>query len=231
MQKLNKKISLSVILSIFVISMLAMNISSVNAAVLDQNVAKNDYKGTIAGNESNQFTFRNRFRFQVRTNQSTELDMDVDVDAVGDRDFALELNTSNAGENMKLTIQVKAENDDLGLTKGKQIKNQNQYKYQYKEQFMVNLSLDQECELQAKLKLKTQDKNASWAYYDEEAEEFVLVESEYIDGEVVATTEHFSIWTVITPESDSLGLPGYSMIGGFIGIGIVGSIIVYKKRN
>ncbi len=230
MHKKNNKKTLSLFLGLFIISMITINTVPIKGMGLIEDIADDFIDHAIAVNETSEFTFKNQFKFQIRTNESINLNMDVDVDAVGQREFALELNTSNAGEDMELLIQVKAENSDIGLKDGEQVKNQNQNQYQYKEKFMVNLSLDKDCEINAQLKLKTQDRNATWAYYNNITEEFVLVESIYIDGEIVATTNHFSIWTVLTPEDEANGLPGYTMIGGFIGIAIVGTIIVVNKK-
>lgn len=194
------------------------------------NVAQNTYQGSLAGNESSQFMFRNRFQFQIRTNQSVDLNMDVDVDGVGDREFALELNTSEA---VHLEVQIRASDDELGLEEGKlvqhQNKNQFQNQYQYQEQFRVNLTIQEDCEVQARLSINTEDENAKWAYYDENAKEFVIVESTYENGVLSAETDHFSTWTVLTIEDDSI--PAYTALGGVLGLGVLGFVFNTKRKQ
>ena len=230
MKKLNK--TLSMVLTATILFSVMMSLSSVAAQGENPqvNVAANQYKGSLAGNESNQFMFHNRFQFQIRTNQSVDLDMDVDVDGVGAREFALELNTSEA---VHLEVQIRASDDELGLEEGKlvqhQNKNQFQNQYQYQEQFRVNLTIQEECEVQARLSINTDDENAKWAYYDENAKEFVIVESTYENGVLSAETDHFSTWTVLTIEDDSI--PAYTALGGILGLGVLGLVFITKRKQ
>ena len=187
-------------------------------------VTQNQYQGTIAGNETNEFSFKNRFQFQIRTNQSMDLDVDVDVDEVGDREFGLELDCSEEG--LALEVQIRATNDDLGLTDGAQIQNT----YQYQERFMVNLTLDGDCgDLQARLRINiTDDGEHTWAYLDEDTDEFVPVESTVVDGELIVETTHFSMWTVLTVEESTI--PGYTALGGILGLGVLGLVFIQKRK-
>jgi len=223
MKNTNKVVLMSLIGFLLMGSYLTLATAQEPQPPVETSVAQNQYQGTIAGNETNQFMFRNRFQFQLRVNQSVNLDMDVDVDGVGDREFQLEVNTR---ENAELTIRINASDESIGLEEGKQVQARNQNRYQYREQFQVKLECDEPVE--AKLSLKTGDSEAQWAYYDENKAEWVTVESSYQDGVLTAETDHFSVWTVLTPEDS---IPSYALIG-FVTIGsIVGLLFIIKKKK
>ena len=106
-----------------------LTLATAQSPPVDTPINENQYEGTIAGNETSQFTFRNRFQFRISTNASLNLDMDVDVDSVGDREFELEIQTQEQAE---LTIRINGSDDSLGLVNGTQIqvRNGSQYKNQ-----------------------------------------------------------------------------------------------------
>lgn len=228
---INMKKNLSMIMTATVLFSIMLSLSSV-AAMGEQpeppipvDVTQNQFQGTIAGNETSEFTFRNRFKFQIRTNQSMDLEADVDVDEVGDREFGLELNCSEAG--LALEVQIRATNDDLGLSNGSKVQNT----YRFQERFVVNLTLDGDCgDLQARLRINiTDDGEHTWAYLDEETDEFVPVESTYENGELIADTTHFSTWTVLTVDEES-SIPGYTALGGVLGLGVLGLVFIQKRK-
>jgi len=226
MKNTNKVVLLSILGILLIGSYSFMTLASAQEPVNTQ-VNQNRYQGSIAGNETHQFTFRNRFQFQLRTNATVDLDMDVDVDGVGDRNFQLELNTQ---ENVQLQIRINASDENLGLTDGNRIQAKNQNRYQYQAQFRVNLTCNGS--VNANLSINTNDPNAEWAYFDEENEEWITVESTYQDGVLTAETNHFSVWTVLTPEEDATSsIPGYTLIGlGLIG-SIIALLIITKKKK
>ena len=221
MKNTNKVVLLSIIGFLLMGSYLTL--ATAQEPPVETAVSQNQYQGEIKGNETNRFTFRNRFQFQLRVNQSVNLDMDVDVDGVGDRDFQLEVNTQ---VNANLTIRINASDENLGLEEGKQVQARNQNRYQYREQFRVNLTCDEPVE--AKLSLKTGDPEAQWAYYDEDTEEWVTNPSSYQDGVLTTETNHFSVWTVLTPEDS---IPSYTLIGFVIVGSIVGLLLIIKKKK
>ncbi len=201
-----------------------MTLATAQEPPVETPVNTNQYQGSIAGNETNQFTFRHRFQFQLRTNATVELDMDVEVDQVGDREFQLEVNTQ---EHAELTIRINGSDESMGLEEGNQLQARNQNRYRYQEQFRLNISCDQPVE--AKLSINTTDSGAKWAYYDEDKEDWVTVESSYQDGVLTAETNHFSVWTVLTLDESSI--PAYTLIG-FVTIGsIMGLLIITKKKK
>ncbi|QEE17105.1 hypothetical protein DSAG12_02937 [Promethearchaeum syntrophicum] len=220
-----KNINKVVLLSIVGFLLLGSYMTVANAQTPPvETVDGNQYQGTIEGNETNQYRFRNQFQFQLRVNQSVDLDMEVDVDGVGDREFQLEVNTRT---NAELTIRINASDESLGLEEGKKLQARNQNRYQYREQFRVNLTCDEPVE--AKLSLKTGDPEAQWAYFDEETEEWVTNPSSYQNGVLTTETDHFSVWTVLTVEEDAIS--SYGLIG-IVSIGsIVGLLFIIKKKK
>ncbi len=193
---------------------------------VDTPVNQNKYQGSIAGNETSQFTFRNRFQFRIRTNASLNLDMDVDVDAVGSRDFELEIQTQ---ENSELTIRINDSDEALGLVNGSKIQARNQNRYQYQERFRLNISCNGS--VQANLSVNTKDPQAKWAYYDEADAQWVTVPSTYQNGVLTAETNHFSVWTILTPEEETTSIPGYTLIGLATIGSIIGLLFIIKKKK
>ena len=224
MKNTNKVVLLSIIGFLLMGSYLTL--ATAQETPKETEVNKNQYQGTITGNETNKFTFRNRFQFQLRVNQTVDLNMEVDVDGVGDREFQLEVNTR---ENAELTIRINASDESIGLEEGKQVKARNQNRYQYREQFQVNLSCDEPVE--AKLSLKTGDSEAQWAYYDENKAEWVTVPSTYENGVLTTETDHFSTWTVLTPEEEATSIPGYTLIALATIGSIMGLLFIIKKKK
>ncbi|MHA1618075.1 MAG: hypothetical protein ACTSVZ_02265, partial [Promethearchaeota archaeon] len=196
------------VFSFMILSFLALGMIMTTPSVValegDLAVMENQYQGTIAGNETNQFHFRNQVNFQLRTNVSMDLDLDVDCDQLRDLNLTLDLNTT---EDRDLTIIASGDRSELGLMKGNIVQTRNEYThsyayaeaYQYKEGVVLDLELDGAGSMQAKLGIATGDTLATWAYYDESNYEFVAVQSTYENGYLYADTDHFSIWTVLTP--------------------------------
>ncbi len=221
----------------FVSALLCLMILTVYAAVdtlavgpATEDVNANSYKGNMNAGEEKQLRFRNRFQLKLKANCSIETDIEADVDGIGDREFSFEVNTS-AGQ--KLSLKFQANNSELNMGDGAQIRTRSQNRYRYQEKFMFNASLNQTGEpLKAKLMLKTQDQTAKWAYYDEAASEWVEVESTYQDGYLVAETDHFSVWAVITPESTTAPtIDGYSAILAIAALGVLGMIVKIRKSR
>ncbi len=222
MKNTNKVVLLSIIGFLLMGSYLTL--ATAQTPPVDTPINENQYKDTIAGNETSQFTFRNRFQFRIRTNASLELDMDVDVDSVGDREFELEIQTQEQAE---LTIRINGSDENLGLVNGSQIQVRNGSQYKYQERFRLNISCNGT--VQANLSVNTNDPQAQWAYYDEAEAQWVTVPSTYQNGVLTAETNHFSVWTVLTVEEDSI--PSYTLIG-LVSIGsIVGLLFIIKKKK
>jgi len=231
-----KKIVTISILGIFLLSaFVSMDLMAAATGPSEHAVNGNQYKGSLAAGEVNQFRFRHRFMFQVQTNASIGVDCDVDVDEVGDQEFQLELNTTNAGVDSCLQIQIRAENTELGIHDGDQIQAKNQHRYRYQQRFMANLSVNATEGLHARLRINCTNPDCCWAYIDEETGDVVPVESEVVDGMLTAETDHFSMWFVLNldEETTSPAIDGYSVagiLGALMGLGILGAIIIKRKH-
>ncbi len=196
------------VVSLMILSFLALGLAIGTPAVvgLEGEIipSENQYQGTIAGNETNQFRFKNQINFQLRTNVSMDLNMDVDCDQISNKDLSLNLNTT---EDRDLNIQAGGDRSELGLMKGNIVQTRNEYThsyayaemYQYSEGIVLDLELDGTGSMQAELGIATTDSLATWAYYDEINQEFSVVKSTYENGYLYTETDHFSIWTVLTP--------------------------------
>ena len=75
MKNTNKVVLLSIIGFLLMGSYLTL--ANAQDPPVDTPVNENQYEGTIAGNETSQFTFRNRFQFRISTNASLNLNMDI----------------------------------------------------------------------------------------------------------------------------------------------------------
>lgn len=203
-----------------------------NVSVEMQNISvnANQYQARLLENQSYRLTFRNSFNFQFQANATMDLDMDVDVDAIGDRNFTMNFTTT---QTMEMTMKINGSAEQYGLTNGSQvqIQTQDQYRYRFLEGMVFQFELNESAPMQAELRLTTQNQNTVWAYYDEEEEVWVPVESQYQNGELIANTDHFSLWTVLTYDEDneSSSIPGFpiSIFLGFLGIA---AAILLRKR-
>ncbi len=226
MKNHTKKIFMATVLSlIFLSTFLAVDMISAKPGPPDEDVPGNQYRGKMGAGESKSFRFRNRFRMQLKTNASADVDIECDAEEVGERNFQLEVNTS-AGQ--KVSVKVDGSNTEVNLENGNQIQTRNQNRYRYREKFMVNVSLNETQPEQAKLTLETEEEKTTWAYYDEVAGEWVESASEYVNGAITTVTDHFSVWTVLSPEESEID--AYPLMIGIIGIGIVGLIMKYRKK-
>ena len=220
----NKVVLMSIVGFLLIGSYLTL--ATAQAPPDDTPVNDNQYQGSIAGNETSQFTFRNRFQFRIKTNASLNLDMDIDVDNVGNREFELEIQTQ---EHSKLTIRINGSDENLGLVNGSKIQAKNQNRYQYQERFRLNITCNGS--VQANLSVNTKDPQAQWAYYDEAEAQWVTVPSTYQNGVLTAETNHFSVWTILTPEEETTTIPGYTLIGLTTIGSIMGLLFIIKKKK
>ena len=190
-------------------------------------ITQNQYQARLTANQSYQLTFRNRFNFTFMGNESVDLDVDVDVDAVGEREFGMELNSTQT-RTMTMTINGSAEMYQLTNGSVVAVQTQDQYRYRFLEGIVFDLEVNDTEPLQAELRLRVLNENSTWAYYDEATEEWVPVQSRYVDGELIADTDHFSIWTVLTYDEEPATIPGYSAA---LVLGISGIAVIYIVRR
>jgi hypothetical protein len=188
---------------------------------VETNVDSDEFSKNVGAGETHQFRVRNKFQFRLQTNASLELQVGCETDKMGDRSFEMDLETASG---QKLTLQFKAGDENLGLKEGNQVKSQNRYRY--REMFMVNASLNSSAGVRATLRIATENEGDTWAYYDEDKQEFVPVETKYENGMLVAQTDHFSVWTILEEEST---IDGFTLLGLFTIIGIVGLFLKRRK--
>ncbi|MFO8019631.1 MAG: hypothetical protein R6U96_13475 [Promethearchaeia archaeon] len=215
MKKLSKVLFAGlVILSFFMM----FGNSFVVAAEDTQDVNGDNVQKNIQANESVQFRFRERTQIRIRTNATMSANIDCDARQIGNKDFEIDVDSE---KDLEMNMTAREEQEELGLQKGNSYQMRNRNRYQYQEGFAVNISTNSTDGLNAKLKLeKTEEnQNSKWAYYDESEQEWVTVDTTEEDGYLVAETDHFSTWTLLTPEDNTLIYIG-------IGIGAAAAVIL-----
>lgn len=180
----------------------------------------------VQANEQTQFRFRQRTQLTIQGNVNVDVSIDCDARNIGDKDVIIELEGDG---DMNMTMKCTEEQKELGLQKGNAYQTRNRNRYQYQEGFCAEIKCNESCDAKLKIQANDQNQNGQWAYYDDDAEEWVTVDTTLEDGYLVAETDHFSTWTVLTPETD------WNLI---IGIGIavavvalIAVIIIVKKRK
>ena len=187
----------------------------------------------IGGDQANKFqnqgeiTYRFQHRTRVRINSShdVELNMNCDSMGIGDRGFSLDIETDGEYE---MNMTCVRDQEQLGIQNGSTIRNQN--RHQVRNNFAAQIECSAE-NLKARIGMEMtrgEAIRASWAYFDEDTEEWVEVESSYEDGMLVAETDHFSVWTIV--EGGSLTLLWVGIGVGVVAIGAIAAILIRKKR-
>lgn len=182
----------------------------------------------VAGN-AYQFKFQNQAKVQtqmkLQVNASMDVEMECDSDNIGNREFGLQLNSS---ENLGLKVKMNASDSSVGLQDGQAVSADSQNRYRFQHRLMVKLELNKTGEpIKARLTANITDTGATWAYYDEATQKWKPVPSAVQDGELVAETDHFSIWAVITEDST---IDGYSVVGVIAALGVIGLLVVKRKH-
>lgn len=181
----------------------------------------------IKANESVQFRFRQRTQIRIRTNTNMSVDIDCNARDIGDKDFEIEINSD---KELEMNMTCREEQEELGLQKGNTYQTRNRNRYRYQEGFAVNIETNDSCNAKLKLQKTEENKNSNWAYFDEDKGEWVTVDTYEEDGYLVAETDHFSTWTLLAPEDNTLLYIG-------IGVGITAAVVlaigylIMKKRK
>jgi hypothetical protein len=185
------------------------------------------YQGQLQANMQYEFQFRQRTR--LRINASVNIDMDISCDAldIGDKTFELELEAEN---DLTMHMVCKRDMDQLGLMDGYTYQIRNRHQHRYQEGFAVSM----ECNgtfIKARLRIQAtnQNRDGTWAYYDEVSEEWVPVQTHLRDGYLEAETDHFSTWTILVPDTTVVWVG--IVIGGVISAVVLVGVIVYYKRR
>lgn len=198
---------------------------SMVAAQGDVQVAGNHYEAKLQAQTQATYQFQHRTR--VRVNSSAAVDMSIDCEAldIGEQTFSIEI--KNATQEVQLNMSCVRDQEQLGVQNGSTVRNQN--RHQVRNQFAVQLECNQLVQARLGLEMTRGDAiRASWAYFDEDAEEWVEVASSYEDGMLVADVDHFSVWTIV--DGGSLTLLWVGIGVGVVAIGAIAAILIRKKR-
>lgn len=193
--------------------------------IIPVNVIGMNVTNNISANAPVAFEFQNNLLVGISTDTNLNLDLFVDTDNVRDHNFSLALSAPNG---LELNIQISGNYTDFNLNLDGVVQVDGNGTYVYKEDFIIELDLDNEEQMSADLAINTEDTNAVWAYFDEVALKWIPVQSQYENGMLIARTDHFSTWTVLSQEAE-LNIPGYASLGSILIIGLVGLFIITKK--
>ena len=177
------------------------------------------------------YAFMNQTRFTFNCSANAQINIVCDALNIGEKDFQLEVDSEH---DLQMNMTCTEEQAQLGLTKGNTMQVRNRNRYRYEEGFCISIECNQS-QIQAKFKIlaTNQNRDGSWAYYDEENEEWVSVPTAVQNGYLVAETNHFSVWTVLIPESED-SIMGYGVIGAmFAGVAMIALVatILVKRRK
>ena len=208
-----------ILLGIFSLMVLfsLLNISSVAATPVQVDVNDKDTHQTrLQAGELYQFRFRLRTQLKLMFNVNVDANIDCDAMQIGSKDFALEVDSTH---DLTMNMTCTREQEELGLMDGYtyQMRNRNM---RYQEGFCVQIQTNatEQYQIQAKLKIKATNQNqlGSWAYYNEASQQWVSVPTSVQDGYLVAQVDHFSYWTILTPD-----LTLMIVIGVGVGAGVL----------
>lgn len=226
MKNNTKKLVGIMFLSLIAVSMVSMATAQEGTVV---DVPNSDQKQAMI-QEGQKMTYRFRQRTQIRINASVDVEMNMDCDAmnIGTKTVDIEIQTVEGDQDIELNMTCRQEESQLGVQAGKTVRNRNRYRLNYG--FAANITANQSCT--AKLGMEMSASEASgktWAYLDEEADEWVPVETEYVDGELAAVTDHFSVWTIV---DSGVPVTTYVLIGaGAVAVAGIVFAVMKKKRE
>lgn len=151
----------------------------------------------IQNGSMKQYQFRNRTRLQFEGNVTTLLNVTCDADEIGDQNLTIQYHAENE---VAIQLQLNATNSGLNLTNQHRIQTQNNMLYQFKYLIVCNLSRNTTDNMitTLRLRIQDQDRNSTWAWYNETSEIFETIPSVYINGELIANTTHYSTYVVLT---------------------------------
>jgi len=191
---------------------------------------ENQYETQVEAH--NRTTFRYQHQTQLTINCSVDCDLTLSCESLKIGAKAFEIEIEGTGD-LEMNMTCTEEQAELGLLLGERYTARNQNRFLYQEAFCVSLQANTSF-IQAKLMIQASAQNAggSWAYYDDSANVWVTVPTTIEDGYLVTTTDHFSYWTILIPESDLLFyIAIIAIIVGIIAaVSIVGIVIYMKKR-
>lgn len=227
------KILLATLATMLIFSWIATPL--VSAAPDEGEMFTAKYKVGTDENFDHQFQAQTRIRVRnlIQTQNAYNISGQISCQAlkIGNKDFIIEL--TNASGNIEMNMTCTEEEAELGLELGNNVRNRNRNRYRYQEGFALNISSN--CtEVQARLRIKAnnQNRNGEWAYYNGDNGEWESIPTNLdSEGYLTASTDHFSIWTVLIPETD---YTLYIVIGASVAVVAAVGIVVflyYKKKR
>ena len=224
---MNKKFITYLVLGTILLGTIATLSASLVVAQGGSEIQTGDqWQGQQDGNGEQYYRFQMQTRIRVNASHNIRnLSMNCDGLGIGDRTFSIDVETE---QEFNMSMNCVRDQDQLGIQNGSTIRNQ--HRHQVRNNFAVQIECSEE-NLHARLGMEMTRGDAlraSWAYFDEDTDEWVEVESSYEDGMLVAETDHFSVWTIVE---------GGSLTGLWIGIGVgvvaiaaLAAILIRKKR-
>ncbi|MBN2154626.1 MAG: hypothetical protein JW776_01095 [Candidatus Lokiarchaeota archaeon] len=223
---MNKKYIAYLVLGIFLIGAVATLSASMVAAQGDVEVGQNTYQ--IKQQAGEEYTYRFRMRTRLRINSSAPVDLNMDVDALNIGEHTFSIRVLNATQEIEMNMTCKQNTYELGIQNG------STFRYQERNQVRSGFAIQIQTNMTVKARIgfemtQGEARRANWAYFDEGTEEWVAVESSYEDGELVAETEHFSVWTIAESNIISAGI--WAVIGvGIVAVTALAVILIRKKK-
>jgi len=188
-------------------------------------VGGDTHQAQVSANIRTAYRFRQRTQLTFNSNVNIDVNMNCDAMNIGDKNFEIEVDGTN---DLTMTMTCTENQEELGLMDGQITQTRNRNRYQYRKGFVISVQCNDSCNATMKLEATEADRGSTWAYYDTQTSEWVSVETTLKDGYLVAETDHFSTWTVLSLETD------YTILIIGIGIGavvIIGITVVLKKRK
>ena len=202
------------------------NVVAIEPSADATEVGGDTYQGRI--NAQTRTAFRFRQRTQLAFNSNVNLDVDINCDAmnIGSKNIEIEV---EATSDLTMTMTCTENQEELGLMDGTITQTRNQNRYQYQMGFVMTIQCNGTCNATLKMEATEADQGSTWAYYDTATEEWVSVATTLEGGYLVAETDHFSTWTVLSPETDYTVLIIGISVGAVVVVGI--AVVLLKKRD
>lgn len=225
MKNTSKKVIGLMFLSLIALSMFSFASADEGTVV---NVPNSDKKqARIQAGEKMTYQFRQRTRIRINSSNTIEINMDCDAMNIGDKTVDIEILSVEGDADIELNMTCRQEETQLGVQAGKTVRNRVRARLNYG--FVANITSNKSCNAKLGMEMTAAEaQTKTWAYLDEETDEWVPVESEYVDGELAAETDHFSVWTVV---DSATNYTTYILIG--VGAAAVIGIVfaVFKKKR
>ncbi|MHA1670768.1 MAG: hypothetical protein ACTSV5_09340 [Promethearchaeota archaeon] len=224
MKKSNK-----IFISIFSFIVLFSLLNVVSVAATETNpldINQDTYQARLNAHEQYHFRFRLRTQLRIMANVNIDVDIECEPIKIGAKDFAIEVSSDH---DLKMNMTCTEEQAQLGLQNGNTYQIMNRNRLRYEEGFCVGIEANS-TQIQAKLMIQATNQNqlGTWAYYDEDAEEWVSVPTVNENGYLVANVDHFSYWTILLPDVALM-----IFIGVGVGAGALVAVLAiyyWKKR-